>query len=749
MNNEIFTFKSSKSNSSAINSTNNNILENKNKRKSDMRTMTIINNSNMDMTYFKEDILKDLKKFERELTDKFNKDDMIIKEEIILLNNNLNQINTKVSELSTLISVDNMIREKVENLDKIKNKMLDDILVNDIKITNIDKYAKEALIKLNSILTETVIYNGLIGPSCKFKTFHEMIDYILNELLMLENYKDKNILDLSTYKKKLDGIMQGIRFQIDGITKTSAQFTLENFNICDKKIKDINNNFSEKFRGIKVGLEENFNYFNNKFEELENKINELKNETILNSNSFNEHMGDFLVVKKDIKRINEILSRNNLTLNKRKSIFNRLDSKDTFEENIKIFNNINKSKIKKKTSSLKSETIEEIKNNNANTNNLNEFQIKNNNNKNIDIINNQKGISGSPKKPIENKKNNETIKIINNSEDKINSKINLKISVNNSNLLGKSYNNEIISIQSSENDAKKIQKISEKNIENTINKNLILRDSEKEKQKQKYSDNNIIKKGKTIPNLFFKKIKNLDSSNSQNSINSQISQKIIDDEKPNNLLIKGKRNKNIFNQKLKKHYEQNNLFNSDFNNYKTINNGSNNTTSDKLLNIKNKIFNNKYKNVMMTLEGAKKMVINKSSNKGKNIYSIETNGKKYPKLNSYERYYSSKPTIGFNLYSPNDEYAEKIKFKNAKVIYLTKSESHKILTKNKITNLLVENKNANSNEFEPSFNFTHYSPLNKFVSIEEKSNQKEKSNKIKENKDNKDNKRDISKKKYQ
>ena len=152
---------------------------------------------------------------------------------------------------------------------------------------------------------------------------------------------------------------------------------------------------------------------------------------------------------------------------------------------------------------------------------------------------------------------------------------------------------------------------------------------------------------------------------------------------------------------------------------------------------------------MMTLEGAKKMVINKSSNKGKNIYSIETNGKIYPKLNSYERYYSSKPTIGFNLYSPNDEYAEKIKFKNAKVIYLTKSESHKILTKNKITNLLVENKNANSNEFEPSFNFTHYSPLNKFVSIEEKSNQKEKSNKIKENKDNKDNKRDISKKKHQ
>ena len=432
------------------------------------------------------------------------------------------------------------------------------------------------------------------------------------------------------------------------------------------------------------------------------------------------------------KKINEILNRNNLSLNKRKSIFNRLDSKDTFEENIKNFNNINKSKIKKKTSSLKSEIIEEIKKNNVNINNLNEFLI-NNNYKNIDIINNQENNS-SLKNSIENKKNSEIIKIINNSNDKIKSKFNLKISVDNSNLLGKSYNNEIIPIQSLENDRKKIPKFLEKNIENRNTKNQILSDSEKGKQRQMYSDNHIIKKGTTIPNLFFKKIKNLDSSNSQNSINSQISQKIIDDEKKsNNLLLKGKKNRNIFNQKLKKNYEQNIMFNSDFNNYKTINNG-NNTINEKLFNIKNKIFNNKFKNVMMTLEGAKKIVINKSIDKGKNIYSIESNRKNYPKLNSNKRFFSSKQNIinnnDFNLHSPNDEYAGQIKFKNAKVIYLSKSESHKFLAKNKITNLFVENKNANSNEFEPSFNFTHYSPLNKFVNIVDKKNQKEKNNKI-------------------
>ena len=57
MNNEIFTFNSLNSNNSVYN-INKDILENNNIRKDDSREMTIINNSSMDMTYFKNDILK-------------------------------------------------------------------------------------------------------------------------------------------------------------------------------------------------------------------------------------------------------------------------------------------------------------------------------------------------------------------------------------------------------------------------------------------------------------------------------------------------------------------------------------------------------------------------------------------------------------------------------------------------------------------------------------------------------------------
>ena len=95
MNKEIFSFQSSKVNNPFQ-------INNNNQERSNSKSMTIINNSKMDFLYFKNDILKDLKKFEKDLTDKYNKGDLILKEEIIDINININSMNTKISELSTL-----------------------------------------------------------------------------------------------------------------------------------------------------------------------------------------------------------------------------------------------------------------------------------------------------------------------------------------------------------------------------------------------------------------------------------------------------------------------------------------------------------------------------------------------------------------------------------------------------------------------------------------------------------------------
>ena len=279
-----------------------------------------------------------------------------------------------------------MTKVKVENLDKIKRKLIDDILINEIKINNIDKETKESIIKINNILRETVIYNGLIGPSCKYKSFHDLIDHILNDLLLLDNYKDKNDIDLSTYKKMLDSIMQGLKFQIDGIVKTSTQFTIDNYNILDKKIKDFIININDKFEKIKDNLEENLNNINNKIDELENKLNDIETSNKNLVNSFNEHIEKYLAFKKEIRKINDIINKNNFPFKKRNSIFNRLDSKDNFDENVKTNINVNKNKIKKRNSLIKEEKIEILNNK---LNNDEEFRLKNSIFKDNDIIINE------------------------------------------------------------------------------------------------------------------------------------------------------------------------------------------------------------------------------------------------------------------------------------------------------------------------------------------------------------------------
>ena len=753
MNNEFLNFKLSKPNNSFQ-------INKNNQERTNSKSMTISNNSKMDMWYFKNDILKDLKSFQKDITNKYNKGDLIIKEELHNINKNINSINIKINELSTLITVDNMTKEKVENLDKIKNKILDNILSNEIKVNNIDKETKESLIEMNNILKETVIYNGLIGPSCKFRTFHDLIDYILSELLLLENYKDKNAMDLSTYKKKLDSLMQGLKFQIEGINKTSAQFTLDNFNILDKKLKDFTNNINEKLYNIKVNLEENLNNINNKFDELENKLNELRTDNDIHVNSFNEHIQNYLMLKKEIKKIDIINNSNNIALKKRNSIFNRLDSKIEFDENMKtINNNINKNKIKRVNTSIKKENIEKLKNKLYHND---EFQIRNNFFKENDIIINEQEKTSS-KKNI-NINDNELIKMENYSNDKINSKNNLEINKENFYLLGKSLNNENNTLNSLEN------KKSSKNYiifsENNTNSNVALSDSEKERVKNKIKspDINLNKGKKIISKFFMNNEKRLDITSSQNSSNSQISQNYLknyeDEKKSNNNILtereikspfnKTKYNKNLFNKKLKKLDEQNNnLYFSDFNKYKTIN-SSINTMNDKIFNIKNNIYSSRFKNIILTLEGTKKMVIDaKDKDNGKNIYHVESikSNKKYPKLKiNNERLLSSNPNINNknnnlykndDLYTPIDEFSNNIKFKNAKIIYLVKSKSHKTIKKNKT-----------NSELEPSFSFTGYSSLkNKFLNIEEINCVKDRYNKNKELKEIDNNKRNINRKK--
>lgn len=652
-----------------------------------------------DFWNFKNEILQDLKTLEKKIAQKSLEENIIIKEELININNNITTINAKISELSTLITVDSLVKEKVEKLDRIKDKILDKILVNEIKINTLDKETRDSIINMNNILKETVIYPAVIGPSCKYKTFHELIDFIMNELIILGNYKEKNIMDLSSYKKKLDGIIQGFNFKIENIAKTSTQLVLDNFNACNDKMKELFYECNDKTEKVEDNFDKKTHNLNSRIDDLEIKItkdiNDLKNENIMNANSFKGHIDEYLVLKEDFMKISEI--SNNLLLKINEN-----------EEEGDKKNKTNRNKIKR----MKSDSIKEFKSSSSKIN-LFSNKISKNNSQNVKI------------------------------NSKINSNSNLKIKFDNSNLSGNSLNLEKSSEKSMDYQAKKANK-NYQTFSGKINLN--------ENNKIFLSDLEEYDKIRT-------------KSPSQNSQASQISQKSVENKhyieenkKSNDILterenkassVKAKNNKNLFNKNLRKYHDQNNKFWFSELNKKKATSIGNNTINNRLIKLNRNLSSSKYKNIILTLEGSKKMIIDlKDLENGKNVYHVETikGIKKHPKINMKKRITTSRLfTIkkkylklpNHILLSDNEDLKNKIKNKNKKIIVLNRSESHNNLNdimKNKMNNILVENKSIN-NEFQPSFNIKHYSSRysKQAVSIGDKNYQTDKNFKSRDN----------------
>jgi hypothetical protein len=98
---------------------------------------------------------------------------------------------------------------------KIKNE--ETKLINNIKLDDIKREIKNNFIKYDKIIKKHLIINGIVGENCQFKTNSEMIRYILDNISILNNFKDQNIINLKGYKTKLESLIFGFKTQINNI----------------------------------------------------------------------------------------------------------------------------------------------------------------------------------------------------------------------------------------------------------------------------------------------------------------------------------------------------------------------------------------------------------------------------------------------------------------------------------------------------------------------------------------------------
>ena len=174
-------------------------------------------NLRQDILLFKEEVLKDIKMVQREFSNKFSKMEELLKDQINIYESKVGSFEQRIKNLSNLISTDRSIIEKIEELNQFKEETKNKLITDSIRITNIETDNKVNIKNIEQILSSSVIYPGLIGYSGKFKSFHDYMDYVLNQISELNAFKEKSSLDLAPYKKKIDENLEFIKLQVSHI----------------------------------------------------------------------------------------------------------------------------------------------------------------------------------------------------------------------------------------------------------------------------------------------------------------------------------------------------------------------------------------------------------------------------------------------------------------------------------------------------------------------------------------------------
>ena len=304
-----------------------------------------------EMIHLKDDILKDLKNFERNYSDKFKSLNKIIDEKLEEFEKRIEVYNQRLFKISQMVVDDRSVKEKIDNISQDKTEIKDQILKIGVKLDKLEKQYDEKIDGIENILNDSVIYSGIIGNKGRFINFHEFIDYMLSQIAKLTITSQKHTSEINSYKGKLESNIQKIKLQNEGILKTANQFSKKLVSESENGIKDIIKLYESDFKKMK---EENDKCMN-KLEEFNNEIrNELKNEIETEKIKFEEEnnkveklvssfekqindlKGSYDKINEELKVINEKISINEEI---RKMEENRKELQNKNEENKQIDEN--------------------------------------------------------------------------------------------------------------------------------------------------------------------------------------------------------------------------------------------------------------------------------------------------------------------------------------------------------------------------------------------------------------------------
>ena len=280
-------------------------------------------NIQSDLIHFKDDILKDFRLIKVSFNDKYSILEENLNKKLNKFDLTIKSFEQKILELSKLITIDKTLKEKVEALNAFKEESSDSIFKQRAKLNEFESRINKEIDRINNILSDSVIYTGIIGGNSKFKTFHDFIDFVLREIGEIALIKDKNGMDLRPFKKKIEQTVDAFRIQLNNIF--TKEMTNNAINQSEERMQNSLKLFDEKIKSIKV---ENYSTNLNNA----NKLEEL-NTRLINLEKFQKNLelnSEILYIKKEINTIYEIL----------RDLFSAPDVKKEVEKKAKIYSGV-------------------------------------------------------------------------------------------------------------------------------------------------------------------------------------------------------------------------------------------------------------------------------------------------------------------------------------------------------------------------------------------------------------------------
>ena len=271
-----------------------------------------------DILFFKNDILKDLRRIEEKLNLKLTEQSIANNDQYEAFEKKLDILNSKIIRVNEFVSDNTNLSEKINTFQLFKSKTEDSILSLNSRIAIVQKETKDSLIKFEKILEENLKYPGIIGKNSKFSNFRFFVDYVMNNIKYLNDFKEEMInFDFAGFKKRINSDLQEFRFTLNENDRNLRKLIESNIKEFNSKVFDLDNKMENKFKDVYDTLKDYKNIINerislyeekvqNKFDNLQKNLEDKYKKNLNDINNFKNIKNKFT---NDINNIKHNLSK--------------------------------------------------------------------------------------------------------------------------------------------------------------------------------------------------------------------------------------------------------------------------------------------------------------------------------------------------------------------------------------------------------------------------------------------------------